>query len=175
MTDPMIQKIAAAMAKEWERADAADQIMRAETRRQGLRSFYKQALPEILEAGAAEWGIDPYEVDWDSLFTPIERALWHDIRAVDIVMYPQYPILGYFVDFANPVAKVCIECDGAQWHTDKEKDARRQQQIQAHGWTVYRISGRDCKTDRNEETGEIGEARSLIVQIAQNHRVRRGW
>ena len=53
MTDPMIQKIAAAMAKEWERADAADQIMRAETRRQGLRSFYKQALPEILEAGAS--------------------------------------------------------------------------------------------------------------------------
>lgn len=139
-----------------------------------LRQFYAMADKEIKEAGASEWGIDAYEVDWLSVFTPIEYALWHDIRGHNCILYPQYPVGRYFVDFANPVAKVAIECDGASWHQDAEKDASRQAEIEALGWTVYRITGRDCKTDFNEETMEPGAAKKFIKRIAAMHGIRRG-
>lgn len=139
-----------------------------------LRKFYALADSEILEAGASEWGIDAYEVDWIHVFTPIEYALWHDIRNHSCVMYPQYPVGRYFVDFANPVAKVAIECDGAAWHQDHEKDVQRQRDIEAMGWTVYRITGRDCKTDFNEETHEPGAASQFIKWITERHGLRRG-
>lgn len=165
------------IAHEMELASIREPIARAiqseATRRPSLRQFYRLVSAQIQEAGAAEWGIDPYEVDWISVFTPIELALWHDIRAVDLVMYPQYPIDGYFVDFANPVAKVCIECDGSQWHKNTEADTVRQRAIEAKGWTMYRITGRDCKTDTNPETGDRSAAREFIERIARAHHVSR--
>ena len=153
------------------RAPFADSIMVEARRRTALRQFYRLAAPQIIEAGPREWGIDPYEVDWISVFTPIELALWHDIRAADLVMYPQYPIAGYFVDFANPAAKVCVECDGSQWHQDAEKDVLRQRNIEANGWTMYRITGRACKTDSDPETGTKSAAREFIDYIAERHPV----
>lgn len=156
------------------RSPLADAIRIEAKRRPALRQFYRLAAPQIYEAGPGEWGIDPYEVDWISVFTPIEIALWHDIRAADLVMYPQYPIDGYFVDFANPAANVCIECDGSQWHQDAEKDAIRQRAIEAKGWTMYRITGRACKTDSDPETGARSAAREFIDYIAERHPVSRG-
>ena len=155
------------------REPIAKAIQPEATRRLSLRQFYRMANPQIHIAGPAEWGIDPYEVDWISVFTPIELALWHDIRAADLVMYPQYPIDGYFVDFASPAAKVCIECDGSQWHKDTAKDTVRQKAIEGKGWTMYRITGRDCKTDSDPESGARGAARLLIDRIAANHPVSR--
>ena len=169
----IMQRIHRELELEMIRAPVVAQVQDGNMRRTGLRQFYRLALPQILEAGSNEWGIDPYEVDWISIFTPIELALWHDIRAADLVMYPQFPIGGYFVDFANPAAKVCIECDGSQWHQDAEKDAIRQQRIEGFGWTMYRISGRDCKTDSHPETGEAGAARTFINHIAAHHAVSR--
>lgn len=163
------------IAHEMELSSIRDPIARAiqseATRRQSLRQFYRLVGSQIQDAGSAEWGIDPYEVDWISIFTPIELALWHDIRAADLVMYPQYPIKWYFVDFANPAAKVCIECDGSQWHQDTEKDAIRQRNIEAQGWTMYRITGRACKTDSDPETGAKSAAREFIDYIAERHPV----
>lgn len=165
----IMQRIHRELELEMIRAPAVAQVQDGNMRRTGLRQFYRLALPQILEAGSNEWGIDPYEVDWISIFTPIELALWHDIRAADLVMYPQYPIKGYFVDFANPAAKVCIECDGSQWHQDTEKDAIRQRNIEAQGWTMYRITGRACKTDSDPETGTKSAAREFIDYIAERH------
>lgn len=158
---------------EMARRHDAEGIISLETRRTCLRAFYRNAMDEISKAGSFEWGIDPYEVDWIQVFTPIESALWHDIRAENVVMYPQFPIQGYFADFANPVAGVCIECDGARWHADATKDAVRQRVIEQHGWIVYRITGRDCKTDSDVETGAPGVARQFIRQIAARHHIRR--
>ncbi len=139
----------------------------------GLREFYRLANKEILEAGRYEWGIDAYEVDWVILFTPIEKALWHDIRDCNAILYPQYPVGRYFVDFGNPVAKVAIECDGAIYHKDKAKDSARQSEIESLGWHVYRISGRDCFTEFNEETMQSGYARQFVSGICENHRIGR--
>jgi hypothetical protein len=139
----------------------------------GLCGFYKLANPEIIKAGRNEWGIDPYEVDWTRLFTPIESWLWHDIRAVDLVLYPQYPVGRYFVDFANPVAKVAIECDGEAFHQDKAKDAERDAKLAAMGWKVYRISGKDCRDGVGAEHGEGSKARDFVKRIAGNHSINR--
>ena len=75
-----------------------------------IRAHYKRATPAILACEKNEWALDAYA--WEALgaihFTPIEEWLWHDIRAVDVVLYPQYPVLKFFVDFANPKAKVAV-------------------------------------------------------------------
>lgn len=136
---------------------------------EALREFYAAFDVLIQRAGKNNRGMGVYTVDWLSVFTPIEYALWHDIRNHSCVMYPQYPVGRYFVDFANPVAKVAIECDGAAWHQDAEKDAQRQRDIEAMGWTVYRITGSDCKTDFDEASHEPGKASQFIKHITELH------
>jgi very-short-patch-repair endonuclease len=172
-----LANVAMSFRKEAERCEFVREIRYPKdrfSRLSALRQFYKLADEEIFEAGSEEWGIDPYEVDWIQVFTPIEYALWHDIRGAGCVFYPQYPVGRYFVDFANPVAKVAIECDGAKWHMDKEKDAERQREIESAGWVVYRITGSDCVTDFDEETMEISAARNFIDEIAFMYDVTRG-
>lgn len=114
------------------------------TRFEEALQHYKAHMEQILSAGSSSWGVDPYEWECFTRMTPIESALWSAIREVGVVMYPQFPIGPFFADFCNPVAKVVIECDGAAWHQDKEKDARRQQFIEAQGYTVLRITGKQC-------------------------------
>ena len=136
---------------------------------EALREFYAAFDVVIHRAGKNNRGMGAYTVDWLSVFTPIEYALWHDIRNHSCVMYPQYPVGRYFVDFANPVARVAIECDGAAWHQDYEKDAQRQRDIEAMGWTVYRITGRDCKTDFDEVNHVPGKASQFVKRITELH------
>jgi very-short-patch-repair endonuclease len=135
----------------------------------------------IYRAGRACWGIDPYAWEHEAgiTLTPIELALWHDIRAVGAVLYPQYPVGRFFVDFGNPVARLAIECDGAQWHRSASADALRQREIEEQGWTVHRISGRDCKTDTvvsESETGalsvQLSPARRFLLSIAESAGIR---
>lgn len=136
--------------------------------------YYEMMNPLILAEKKNEWGIDAYA--WDTgliTMTPIERWLWSDIRAVDLVVYPQYPVAGVFVDFANPKAKVAIECDGEAYHRDKEKDAARDSILRAHGWTVYRISGKDCRDGVGMEDEWNSKARKFINQIAAMHNIKR--
>lgn len=144
-----------------------------------IRAHYKKHAPQIVRSDA--WDLDPYE--WDVSGTgislsPIETAIWLDIRAEGAVFYPQFPVGRFFVDFANPVAKVAIECDGAAWHSDKARDESRQAEIERMGWSVYRISGKDCKTDsgpyydeRGELVSSLGAARAFIKQICAAHPV----
>jgi very-short-patch-repair endonuclease len=143
-----------------------------------IRAYYQGHEQALLTERADRWALDPYEwaIDAGITLTPIEEALWHDLRQAGVVMYPQYPVGRFFVDFANPKAKVAIECDGAQWHQDKAKDAARDEQLQALGWTVYRISGRHCVTTECEVQDEYGRrqrvhsaAQQLVSQIAQRH------
>lgn len=140
-----------------------------------IRAFYREAEPDILAAGSWEWGIDPYL--WHNgmiWMTPIEEFLWHDIRAMGAVLYPQYPVGRFFVDFANPAAKVAIECDGAAYHLDKAKDARRDAELAAIGWRIYRAPGWLCLTDSDPETGKPGEAHEFIRRICEAHGISRG-
>lgn len=146
-----------------------------------IREHYRRNTTAIYAGGGDDWGIDPYAWDDDCgiVLTPIESALWEDIRQAGAVLYPQYPVAGFFVDFGNPVARVAIECDGAAFHTDRAKDARRQAAIEANGWTVYRFTGRECKKDSAEQVDAIGRTRLVVSDtakqirtIAERHRIR---
>lgn len=99
----------------------------------------------LVDAGLSSWGhSDPYQIaDWATIFTPIESALWYDIRAKSMSLWPQFPVGRFFVDFGNPVAKIAVECDGKKWH-DAEKDAARDAELREMGWTVYRLPGWLC-------------------------------
>lgn len=154
-----------------------------------IRAFYKAHEAAILANGNEWFGIESDELFGDAYgwehagrisLTPIERQLWHDIRAEDAILYPQYPVGRYFVDWGNPFHKVAIECDGAKWHTDPQRDASRQREIEALGWTVYRLTGRECGTDfeeREDEHGALvvrpGAARALIRRVIAQHRIER--
>ena len=95
--------------------------------------------------------IDPYFFDWK--FTPIENSLWADIRGNGAPFIPQYPVLDYFIDFANPFLKIGIEADGKQWH-NRDKDKIRDERLLDIGWKVFRVTGRETYVD----VPDIGEA-----------------
>lgn len=139
-----------------------------------IRAFYAELTPLILAERRDEWATDAYA--WQEsgaiYFTQIERWLWHDIRECGAVLYPQYPVGRFFVDFANPVAKVAIECDGADFH-DAEKDAARDKELRSMGWIVYRISGKDCRTGVDDDTRKISAAGVFIRKICILHSIAR--
>lgn len=111
-----------------------------------IRAHYKRELPRMLEVHKATGRVlfDPYRLDFTSDLTPIESAVWQDLRCAGLPFYPQIPALNYFLDFADPFNKIAIECDGARWH-DAERDAKRDARLAADGWTVYRIPGWKCR------------------------------
>jgi very-short-patch-repair endonuclease len=86
---------------------------------------------------------DPYFYDWVRLFSPIESNVWNEIRCSGIPLFPQFPACGYFLDFANPIVKIAIECDGAAYH-DVNKDFVRDTNLIADGWMIFRVTGREC-------------------------------
>lgn len=57
-------------------------------------------------------------------------------------LYPNvilnYPCLNYSLDIAIPELRICIESDGSWWHQDKEKDLKRQKNIEKEGWKIIR-------------------------------------
>lgn len=137
-----------------------------------IKLFYERVIPAIMKSGSNQWGCEPYE--WEShgvVLTPIESWLWHDIRAANLVLYPQFPVCGFFVDFANPKAKVSIECDGAAFHLDKAKDDARDKKLRALGWSVYRISGADCRDGVGLENESQSKARMFLRDISNLHKI----
>jgi len=108
-----------------------------------IREYYRFIQPAIDSYPPHMWATDVYDLPTFNDFTPIERAAWHEIRCRGAVMYPQYPVLNYFVDFANPKLKLALEADGARWHSP-EKDAERDRRLMRAGWTVYRVTGSEC-------------------------------
>ena len=114
-----------------------------------IRKIYTEITPTILRQSQEDinsW-VDPYFYDWIPDSTPIEDMAWQCIRGNhSIPMYPQYPALHYFIDFANPYLKIGVELDGAVWHNE-EKDRKRDELLAADGWKIYRVSGRECNSN----------------------------
>lgn len=111
-----------------------------------IRKHYEVLTPKIYTSHAHRW-VSPYGwiSNWPDLMTPIEFQTWQAIRTYgQIPLYPQYPVGKYFTDFANPNLGVAIECDGKEFHQDKEKDLKRDEDLFSMGYVVYRISGSDC-------------------------------
>jgi very-short-patch-repair endonuclease len=104
-----------------------------------IRAAYNYYLPSILAAARTGHSINPNIVTWE--FSPIEDNAWGQIRALGLPFYPQFPILDYFADFADPLRKIAIELDGKKFH-DKKRDDIRDSRLHKEGWKIYRITGR---------------------------------
>lgn len=141
-----------------------------------IRKHYDRFKDQIMSEPRHIFGLDPYAWDMGSgmiWMNPIERAIWCDIRNEGLVMYPQWPQCGFFLDFANPVAKVAIECDGREFH-DRAKDRERDAILESIGWKIYRISGSDCiKDGSDDEEGHYQPSPGEIFcrRIARDHRI----
>lgn len=107
------------------------------------RRYYRFIQPAIDAARHDEWANDVYAFPWFDDVTPIEYAAWQCIRGASLVLYPQYPVLQYFIDFASPKKKIALELDGKDWH-DPAKDKIRDKALEEIGWTVYRVPGAEC-------------------------------
>ncbi len=114
---------------------------------EAIRSVYKRHMPDIMAASKLKRRVNPYFIDWVTMFTPIERAAWNSIRAIGVPLYPQIPVLNYFLDFGNPYLKIGLELDGKQFHC-REKDKIRDQRLYDEaGWKVFRVTGREASID----------------------------
>lgn len=103
-----------------------------------IREYYAIRRPMIMESDR----FNPYELGLERYLTPIEWQLWQDIRSIGLPFLMQYPVGRRFVDFGDPRTKFAIEADGAAYH-NAEKDAKKNEELHAEGWTVFRCAGRD--------------------------------
>ena len=140
----MLSEFLADMMADFEIRPQVSGLMAAGKKWEAIRCLYEWQTPKIMRAQCDETCIDPYVLDWLSIFTPIEKDAWHSIRCSGVPLYPQYPVGNVFVDFGDPVKKIALECDGKDWH-DKEKDAKRDAKLFDLGWTVFRVTGSECK------------------------------
>jgi very-short-patch-repair endonuclease len=110
-----------------------------------IRQAYMEMLPLIYDAtkNSKKGWADPYYLYWIDKFTPIEQTAWNAIRYEGAVLYPQFPILNKFVDFANPYIKIGLEVDGKQH--DKEKDKERDLSFKKLGWRIFRVPSNECR------------------------------
>lgn len=79
-----------------------------------------------------------------------------------ISFIPEFKVWRYHIDFALPEFSIAIECDGEYFHTDLEKDDRRDRYLESLGWTILRFSGTRIHIDINSCLREI-------LQTIKNH------
>lgn len=124
------------------------------------RQIYMENLTDIMEASKKDvrkWD-NTYYLNWRNHFSPIEKIAWDCIREMsNIVLYPQFPVFNFFIDFANPFLKIGLELDGKNYH-NVEKDSERDLKLQRFGWKIFRISGKEAHQEyfTNNELDDKG-------------------
>lgn len=124
-----------------------------------IRDAYAVVAPDLMR------GIkhSPYDLGVDWKMSPIEKLVWSDIRFLGLPLYPQFPVGRYFIDFADPYRKIGIEVDSIQWHQDKEKDAKRQREIENMGWKIFRITSAMTKYSRQDFEGRCDDMDEVLI------------
>lgn len=102
-----------------------------------IQAAYNYYLPSILAAARRGCFINPNIVPWK--FSRVADNVWCQIRALGLPFYPKFPILNYFVDFADPIHRIVIELEGKKVH-DKQKAAIRENRLRNEGWKIYKIT-----------------------------------
>jgi very-short-patch-repair endonuclease len=106
-----------------------------------IKRVYEQKATDIIQQSKKCRWLDPYLMDWSHEFikSPPEEAVWASIRCHGhIPLYPQFPVLSYFLDFGDPYRQIGVEVDGKAFH-DIARDQRRDNKLIEAGWTIYRI------------------------------------
>lgn len=127
-----------------------------------IKKSYEDMLPHIKKIYPRT---DPYFYPFFENLTPIERNVWSEIRAFGLPMYMQFPVLDFFLDFADPVKKIGIEADGKKFHENTQiEDAIRQKKLEDEGWKIYRITGVDTFTNSQVPSRELSDEDSDPLQ-----------
>lgn len=115
-----------------------------------IRQAYMECLPAILDQGRRDntRRVGPYILDWTAHLNEPEQIVWESIRNRRVVLYPQFPVFNFFLDFGNPHMRIAVEVDGKQH--DPSKDKKRDGLLADIGWKVFRIPAAECFTDANE-------------------------
>jgi very-short-patch-repair endonuclease len=94
--------------------------------------------------------------------TDAERVLWqrlrHDVVLADSHFRRQAAIGPYIVDFVSRGAKLVIELDGGQHDAQRDADASRTREIEAHGYRVLRFWNNDVLGNLDGVLTEIQSA-----------------
>jgi very-short-patch-repair endonuclease len=92
--------------------------------------------------------------------SPIEEIFWNEVkeRLPDLEVIPQKVIGKYRVDFFIPKGRLIIECDGSAYHKDREKDFRRDMDLENQGYRVIRFTGKRIHKElvRRDMEGNMG-------------------
>ena len=78
--------------------------------------------------------------------TGIEQKLIDEFDKRGMHYFWQYKIASWLVDFAFPSYRLAIEADGKYWHGNekqKQKDANKDHWLNAHKWSIIRLSEDD--------------------------------
>ncbi len=156
--------------------NAFDKATSSFQQRAALRKYYlrmEKYIMQVFRESKFLWATTyPLGDKWKELFTPIEEQAWNIIRSKGrIVLYPQYPILDFYADFANPGLKIVLELDGKQYH-DRDKDLERDKKMKAIGWTVYRVTGKEIYNTRYKDWSNFEEEE---VPEEDRERCLRNW
>lgn len=89
--------------------------------------------------------------------SPLERDLHAALRERGVDAEPGVEVGRYRLDLAirRGDGGVDVECDGAPFHTDDERDAERDRVLRRKGWTVVRFSGRRIEHRVHECVDEV--------------------
>lgn len=115
-----------------------------------IRKVYKEVhFEKIMKKGKMN-PYDLFDFDFTKYASHLEKYAWHRIRCLGrFPMFPEVPVLNYFIDFANPKLKIGIEMDGSTYH-DKAKDLKRDKEIfEKEGYIIFRIPTNECWTGAN--------------------------
>lgn len=86
-------------------------------------------------------------MDFDNSISPIEEYMADALSQTEFYKYcrRQFEIGAKTVDFAFPIAKLVIECDGRAYHfsdtSQIEHDQKRDKYLARKGWRVLHIEG----------------------------------
>lgn len=139
--------------------------------------YYRQFEPGIIKATVrGKWHVS-YPFDWASSFSEAEYQAWCVIRSTGrCLLYPQYPVGKYFVDFGNPYYQIALEVDGKEFHLDKEKDIQRDKALLELGWKTFRVTGAEAfkqvqeihEINYGDFEGLTGEEKDLVMDWFMN-------
>ncbi len=96
--------------------------------------------------------------------SPAEMWLAAAMNRAEVEYEQQYPVGPFFLDFYFPDCKLAVEVDGAAYHTDAAKDARRTAYLLEHGVRqVLRFPAMRVRDDAGRILEEIAAAREALA------------
>lgn len=88
--------------------------------------------------------------------TPTERLMARVLFHIGLEVEPQFPLLGWIVDFYNAEHKAVIEVDGGIHDYQVEADRYRDEKMREAGYKVFRFKAE--------------EVRNLMIRVAEARR-----